>query len=164
MLTTQQTNKAKECGNILLRCGREGWQKTLDDVQYLTRVTVIEINRLLGYGGALRDDNLLESALAAPKNAGYYEGADLVTQAATLIERLALNHPFIDGNKRTALIAGSTFLFINSFYVVYKDEMDEAAYGIEIELLVAKKDFRRFMQWFEAHIQPYEGGYVDEEG
>ncbi|MBA2285938.1 MAG: type II toxin-antitoxin system death-on-curing family toxin [Ktedonobacteraceae bacterium] len=136
-------------------------QKTPDDVQYLTRVTVIEINRLLGYGGALRDDNLLESALAAPKNAGYYEGADLVTQAATLIERLALNHPFIDGNKRTSMIAGSSFLFINNLHIVYKDEDEELVYAREIELLVAQKDFKRFIQWLEKHIHPYEGGYVD---
>jgi death on curing protein len=49
----------------------------------------------------LRDRGLLESALQRPQNAAYYEGADAVTQAALYMIGIALNHPFVDGNKRT---------------------------------------------------------------
>jgi death on curing protein len=133
------------------------------EVKYLTKDTAIQVNVLLGYEGAVRDENLLESALAAPQNAAYYENASLIVQAATLIERLALNYPFIDGNKRTALIIGSTFLLINDLHIVYQDEQEEAIYGKEIELLVYKRDFQRFVKWLENHVQPHKGGYVDEE-
>ena len=130
------------------------------EIQYLTRDTLIHINDLLGYSGLVREENLLGSALTAPKNAAYYEGADIVLQAATLIERLALNHPFVDGNKRTALIAGNTFLLINYWHVVYADEVEEQVYAQTIENLVAQKDFEAVVQWLQAHVQPLD----DEEG
>ena len=57
--------------------------------------------------------DLLESALDRPKNAAAYEGADLVTQAATLMWGLVRNHPFSDGNKRTALVVTRVFLEMN---------------------------------------------------
>src|ERR1019366_7270101 len=64
------------------------------------------------YGGAqaVRDQGLLESALYRPQT-GYYAG--LIEEAAALWESLAQNHPFIDGNKRTAFAATYTFLAIN---------------------------------------------------
>ena len=61
----------------------------------------------------LRDLNLLESALARPRNAASYEGADIVRQAATLLYGLVRNHPFLDGNKRTAYVLTKAFLAIN---------------------------------------------------
>src|SRR6201993_2874860 len=64
------------------------------------------------YGGAagMRDRGLLEAALYRPQT-GYY--ADLIEEAAALWESLAQNHPFIDGNKRTAFAVTYTFLAIN---------------------------------------------------
>ena len=56
------------------------------------------------------DHGLLESALYRPQT-GYY--ADLIEEAAALWESLVQNHPFIDGNKRTAFAAAYTFLAIN---------------------------------------------------
>jgi len=58
----------------------------------------------------IRDACLLKAALYRPQT-GYY--ADLIEQAAALWESLAQNHPFIDGNKRTAFAATYTFLAIN---------------------------------------------------
>ncbi len=58
----------------------------------------------------MRDLGLLESALYRPQT-GYY--ADLIEEAAALWESTAQNHPFIDGNKRTAFAATYTFLAIN---------------------------------------------------
>lgn len=57
--------------------------------------------------------DLLESALARPRNAAAYEAADLATQAATLLWGIVRDHPFRDGNKRTALIATLAFLDVN---------------------------------------------------
>jgi death-on-curing protein len=58
---------------------------------------------------------LLESALARPRHAALYEDADLAAQAATLVWGLTENQPFIDGNKRTALVVGLTFLRVNGY-------------------------------------------------
>ena len=67
-------------------------------------------------GGApgLRDLGLLESALERPKNRYHYEDVDdLCELAATYAVGIAKNHPFADGNKRSAFIAMATFLMIN---------------------------------------------------
>jgi len=62
----------------------------------------------------LRDEGLLESALAAAENRHYYEAADLVTCAATYAYHLTQAHAFIDGNKRIAAAITETFLEIAS--------------------------------------------------
>jgi death-on-curing protein len=82
---------------------------------YLTTVEVLAIHtdQIDRYGGAhgVGDHGLLESALYRPQT-GYY--ADLIEEAAALWESLSQNHPFVDGNKRTAFAAVYTFLAINS--------------------------------------------------
>lgn len=85
---------------------------------YLTVGEVIEFNReILRRAGqspsVVRDLGLLQSALQRPQNAAYYEGADVITQAALYMVGVALNHPFVDGNKRTGYVAGMTFLLVN---------------------------------------------------
>jgi death-on-curing protein len=72
---------------------------------------------LARFGGSpgLRDLGLLESALDRPRNVFAYEGADLCTLAATYGEALAKNHPFIDGNKRTAFTCLAVFLEKNGY-------------------------------------------------
>jgi death-on-curing protein len=81
---------------------------------YLTVIDVLAIHtdQIERYGGShgIRDAGLLEAALYRPQT-GYYE--DLVAEAAALWESLSQNHPFIDGNKRTAFACTFTFLFIN---------------------------------------------------
>jgi death on curing protein len=101
--------------------------------------------------------NGLGSALAAPRNVAAYEDADLVNQAAILIQRLCLNHPFIDGNKRTAFIMGSTFLMINGYQLSYRDEQEEMELAYTIESMVADKSFDILVNWIETHIIPFEG-------
>ncbi len=82
--------------------------------EYLTVVEVLAIHadQVKRYGGAavLRDPGQLEAALFRPQT-GYY--ADLIEEAAALWESLSQNHPFVDGNKRTAFAAMYTFLAIN---------------------------------------------------
>ena len=81
---------------------------------YLTLVEVLAMHtdQIERYGGAegVRDFGLLEAALYRPQT-GYYK--DIIDEAAALWESLAPNHPFIDGNKRTAFAATYTFLLIN---------------------------------------------------
>jgi len=81
---------------------------------YLTMPDVLAMHedQIGHYGGShgIRDPGILESALYRPQT-GYY--ADLIEEAAALWESLAQNHPFIDGNKRTAFAATYTFLAIN---------------------------------------------------
>ncbi len=84
--------------------------------RYLTPVEALVIHRVLieRYGGAhgLRDAGALESALFRPQS-GYY--ADTVAEAAALFESLAMNHPFIDGNKRIAFACVDVFLRVNGY-------------------------------------------------
>ena len=86
--------------------------------EYLAVFEVLAIHDDLmkRYGGAfgIRDHGLLESALFRPQT-GYYH--DLTEQAAALWESLSQNHPFVDGNKRTAFAATYTFLLINGMQI-----------------------------------------------
>lgn len=81
---------------------------------YLTvpEVLAIHDDQIEQYGGAhgLRDQGQLEAAVFRPQT-GYYP--DVVAEAAALWESLSQNHPFIDGNKRTAFASMYTFLAIN---------------------------------------------------
>lgn len=83
---------------------------------HLTVADVLAMHMVLikRYGGSdgIRDMGALESAVARPQS-GYYK--DVVESAAALLESLAINHPFIDGNKRVAFAATDTFLRINGY-------------------------------------------------
>jgi death-on-curing protein len=84
---------------------------------WLTRrmITAIHDEQLAIHGGAsgLRDEGMLESALDRPKNKWSYENADLAELAAAYAFGIARNHPSVDGNKRTSLLALYTFLGVN---------------------------------------------------
>jgi death-on-curing protein len=81
---------------------------------YLTRADILAMHedQIEPYGGSygLRDAGQLEAALFRSQS-GYY--ADLIEEAVALWESLSQNHPFVDGNKRTAFAATYTFLEIN---------------------------------------------------
>jgi death-on-curing protein len=80
-------------------------------------LTAIHHRQIAEHGGSegLRDEGLLLSALARPQNLlAYGEPApDLASLAAAHAYGIARNHPFVDGNKRTALVAARTFLILN---------------------------------------------------
>ena len=84
---------------------------------WLTRQIIVAIHdeQLAIHGGAsgLRDEGMLESALDRPKNKWSYENAELAELAAAYAFAIARNHPFVDGNKRTSLLALYTFLGVN---------------------------------------------------
>lgn len=72
---------------------------------------------LAEHGGAsgLRDEGLLDSALARPQNLLVYESPDYAALAAAYGVGLARNHPFVDGNKRAAFLAIGLFLALNGY-------------------------------------------------
>ena len=118
---------------------------------YLTAFEVLAIHedQIARYGGALglRDQGLLEAALSRPQT-GYY--ADLIEEAAALWESLAQNHPFIDGNKRTAFAVTYTFIAINGGRITA--EADET-YAFIIGLHeTGRFDFERLTQWLRRNV------------
>jgi death-on-curing protein len=88
-------------------------------IVWLLEETVIAIHQrqISEHGGSegLRDEGLLASALARPQNVLAYAQPppDLAVLAAAYAFGIARNHPFVDGNKRTALVAARTFLLLN---------------------------------------------------
>lgn len=91
-------------------------------IHYLTVADLIRINDRMArrWGGmsGLRDISLLESAIARPQS-GYY--SDIIEEASALCESLLQNHPFIDGNKRSAIVATAAFLRWNGYKLEFSD-------------------------------------------
>lgn len=116
---------------------------TLAEVQAIHREQIDE------YGGVqgIRDKGRLESAVFRPQ-VGYYTSA--AEEAAALMESLANNHPFLDGNKRTAFAAAHTFLLINGYDL---EVSSVAAYQFVMESM-AEGDFRfaQILKWINAHL------------
>jgi death-on-curing protein len=109
----------------------------MSDVIWLTSDLVQAIHarqlRLFGGPAGLRDEGALESALGRPVNRAGYGEPDLAELAAAYAFGIAKNHPFIDGNKRAALLALVTFLGLNGIDFV----ADEAQAVIVIRGLAA---------------------------
>jgi death on curing protein len=120
---------------------------------YLTVGEAIEMHRQLidEFGGihGLRDQGLLEAAIFRPQN-GYYD--DLVHEAAALMESLANNHAFLDGNKRISLAATDTFLRVNGYYL----ELETAAAHKFITEFITKREFRigQIRDWLNRNVRP----------
>ena len=90
---------------------------------YLTFLDAVELHfDLMRAVGEKRigifDASLIESALARPKHAAFYENAGIARQAATLLFGLIKNHPWNGGNKRTATYLTEEFLFLNGYELV----------------------------------------------
>jgi death on curing protein len=83
---------------------------------YLTPLEAMLMHRVLveRHGGAhgLRDPGALEAALFRPQS-GYYD--DVIAEAAALFESLAMNHPFVDGNRRVAFACVDVFLRVSGY-------------------------------------------------
>ena len=104
---------------------------------WLSRESVEAFHRtqLRRHGGlaGIRDENALEAALARPFNKASYEDPDLFDLAAAYLYGIARNHPFNDGNKRTAIVAAGVFLMANGHEItadealLYTFVMDVAA-------------------------------------
>jgi death-on-curing protein len=95
------------------------------EFEWLTMPLVLAIHdeQLVAHGGSagVRDIALLESALNRPLNKWNYENAELPELAAAYAYGIARNHPFVDGNKRTSLLAMYTFLGVNGIDFVVSE-------------------------------------------
>jgi death-on-curing protein len=89
---------------------------------WLDKRAVLATHQMLlaEFGGSpgLRDEGLLDSALARPRNLRAYESADIVSLAASYAAGMVRNHPFVDGNKRTGFMAAYIFLERNGMEFV----------------------------------------------
>lgn len=107
--------------------------------KYLTTQEALLIDAILlrKYGGAegLRDAGLLEAALFRPQT-GYY--TDIIQEASALMESLAINHCFVDGNKRVAFGVTDVFLRING----YRMNCDGLEVYSEMMLMFDRKEFK----------------------
>ena len=90
-----------------------------DEPCWLTREAVLAIHAQLlarfGGGAGLREDNILESALAKPRQLHAYGQPNVYQMSAAYAFGIVKNHPFVDGNKRAGFVAAYTFLGINGF-------------------------------------------------
>lgn len=105
--------------------------------------------RAWGGGQGLRDEGLLESALARPRNLAAYGAPDLAELAASYAFGLAKNHPFVDGNKRTALVVCETFIMDNGAEL----DANDAELAVLFEDLAAgeiRED--ELAEWLREHI------------
>ena len=120
-------------------------------------VEAIHTQSLEKAGGpdGVRDPGLLESALARPLNAHAYGEDNIFMLAATYVEGLALNHPFIDGNKRTAFATADIFLYLNG-YDLQPSPGDEHADMI-IGLIEGKVSKTELAQHFESYAVAFQG-------
>jgi death-on-curing protein len=105
------------------------------------------------FGGAdgIRDVGLLESALARPINKLAYGESDLAVLAAAYGFGIARNHPFVDGNKRTALASMIVFLGLNR---VDLDAPPEEATAIILGLAAGEIGEEALAHWIRDHIRP----------
>jgi len=120
---------------------------------YPTLIETLEMHALLlqAFGGAegVRDLGALEAALMRSQM-GYYDS--LNAEAAALMESLANNHPFIDGNKRVAFFITDTFLRMNGFFINC-DNL--TAYAFFMKLFDnGEFHFEHLAKWLEDHTQP----------
>lgn len=122
----------------------------MSDHLTLTEVLAIHHELIETYGGShgIRDPGQLEAALFRPQS-GYYK--DTIAEAAALWESLSQNHPFIDGNKRTAFACCNAFLLINSLKLT-ADSVETIAFLIP---LYDKSDltFENLEAWLRANTE-----------
>lgn len=105
--------------------------------------------RRFGGSAGLRDPGLLESALARPRS-GYYQ--TLFEQAAALLQSLAMNHCFVDGNKRMAMGCAFIFLDLNGFEINASGK-DAERFLID-KVIVGKAEVAGISKWLADHASP----------
>ncbi|MDC1513655.1 type II toxin-antitoxin system death-on-curing family toxin [Porticoccaceae bacterium] len=113
-------------------------------------ILAIHADQIERYGGGqgIRDPGLLEAALFRPQT-GYYP--TLIDEAAALWESLSQNHPFVDGNKRTAFAATYVFLAINGLDIT---ATDDEAQDFVLELYSASSvTFDNLRAWLSENTQ-----------
>ena len=102
-----------------------------------------------GGGQGLRDPGLLESAMARPRHLASYGNPDVAALAAAYAYGIARNHPFIDGNKRTAAVVSETFLILNDRVL---DATDAEVATAFLALAADELSENELADWFRTRI------------
>lgn len=115
-------------------------------------ILAVHERQLAEHGGApgVRDEALLESALARPQNLFAYGESDAAALAGAYAFGIAKNHPFIDGNKRTAFVACELFLAANGCDLAASDE---ECLAMMLALAASEVDEAEFAAWLRDNVQ-----------
>jgi death-on-curing protein len=119
---------------------------------WLTREECLALHEIMlsQYGGSegLRDDNMLESALAKPRHLFNYGKPTMADLAASYVFGVVKNHPFIDGNKRTGFMLGAGFLERNGFHF----QAGEADAAVKtLALAAGEMSEKEYADWLQAN-------------
>jgi len=104
-----------------------------------------------GGGEGVRDERLLDSAMARPQNLLAYGSPDAAALAAAYAFGIARNHPFVDGNKRTAVVVSETFLALNGYVLGATDAELVVAF---LALAAGELSENELADWFRGHLSP----------
>lgn len=127
---------------------------------WLFKETILAVHdeQLAEHGGSsgIRDEGLLDSALARATNiATYNDKADMAALAAAYTYGIVKNHPFVDGNKRSGLVAGELFLRLNAHDLLASNA--DCVLTI-LKLAAGEMDEDALAQWFRDNIKPSSQG------
>ena len=120
---------------------------------WLTRELLLAVHdeQIAEHGGAagIRDMGLLESAVARPLNHARYGEVDVAELGAVYALAIVRNHPFVDGNKRTAFVALETFLVLNGLELIANDA---EATVMMLEISAGAASDAAFIEWVKASV------------
>lgn len=102
-----------------------------------------------GGGEGVRDAGMLDSAMARPQNLAAYGEPDAAALAAAYAFGIARNHPFVDGNKRTAAVVSETFLVLNGYALDVTDAELVVAF---LALAAGELPEAELADWFREHL------------
>ena len=102
-----------------------------------------------GGGEGIREAGLLDSAMARPQNLALYGDPDVSELAASYAFGIARNHPFVDGNKRTAAVVSETFLVLNGHVLTATDAELVITF---VALAAGELSEEELTDWFRDHL------------
>ncbi|MGN6385583.1 MAG: type II toxin-antitoxin system death-on-curing family toxin [Verrucomicrobiota bacterium] len=121
---------------------------------WITREECLAIHEMMlaQHGGlaGLRDEDLLESALAKPRNLFGYAKAGLVEMAASYAAGIIRNHPFLDGNKRTGFLVAAVFLEVNGYML---SASEESVVESTLSMAAGKLKESEYAAWLKVNSQ-----------
>ncbi|MBM6594545.1 type II toxin-antitoxin system death-on-curing family toxin [Microvirga pudoricolor] len=125
----------------------------MSDFRWIAKTTILRIHaaQLAEHGGmnGTRDEGLLDSALARPELKAQYGEEDLSLLAAAYAYGIAKNHPFLDGNKRTAYVAMELFLAKNGHALTASDEDAVITF---LRLAAGELEESELASWIKQHL------------
>ena len=118
--------------------------------RYLTLESFVRETARIGF--VVKDLGLLDSALARPRTSLFGEDAypSLELKAAAMVESIILNHPMIDGNKRSSWFALNAFVLLNGFVI---NATQDEAFDFVLDVATKKLDLNQFASWIAKHLK-----------